>query len=59
MPIAGVATATDRELFDFVTDPAIGPHNIDACLDKLIASACERAASDFVCVFRSLCCHTL
>lgn len=33
-----------RELFDFVTDPTIGAHNIDACLDRLIALADERAA---------------
>lgn len=53
----GVATATDRELFDFVTDPSIGPHNIDACLDKLIASACERAASDIPCASRMGACR--
>jgi len=41
----GVATATERELFDFVTDPAVGPHNMEACLDRLIAAADARAAS--------------
>jgi RIO kinase 1 len=41
----GVATATERELFDFVTDPAIGPTTIEACLDRLIAAADARAAS--------------
>jgi hypothetical protein len=47
-----VATATERELFDFVTDPTIGPHNIEACLDRLIAVADERAASGVKCVRR-------
>ncbi len=47
---AGVATATERELFDFVTDPTIGPHNIEACLDRLIAVATERAESGTQCV---------
>jgi hypothetical protein len=44
-----VATATGRELFDFVTDPTIGTHNIEACLDRLIAVADERAASGVKC----------
>ena len=39
-----------RELFDFVTDPAIGAHNIEACLDRLIALADERAAGGAECV---------
>ena len=47
---SGVATATERELFDFVTDPTIGAHNIDACLDRLIAAADERAANGGGCV---------
>ena len=46
----GVATATVRELFDFVTDPTIGAHNIEACLDRLIALADERAAGGAECV---------
>ena len=50
-PRAGVATATERELFDFVTDPAIGAHNIEACLDRLIAVADARAASGVEYVF--------
>ena len=41
----GIATATERELFDFVTDPAIGPHNIEACINHLISLANERAVS--------------
>ena len=41
-----------RELFDFVTDPTIGVHNIEACLDRLIALADERAAGDAECVHR-------
>ena len=49
---AGVATATVRELFDFVTDPTIGVHNIEACLDRLIALADERAAGGAECVPR-------
>ena len=40
----GVATATERELFDFVTDPTISDANVDACLDRLIAAADARAA---------------
>ena len=39
-----------RELFDFVTDPTIGVHNIEACLDRLIALADERAAGGAECV---------
>ena len=41
-----------RELFDFVTDPTIGVHNIEACLDRLIALADERAAGGAECVHR-------
>lgn len=40
----GVATATERELFEFVTDPTVSDANVDACLDRLIAVADARAA---------------
>ena len=39
---SGVAVPTVREMFDFVTDPAITPDNIDACLEALNASALAR-----------------
>jgi len=39
---AKVAVPTVREMFDFVTDPAITPANIDACLEALNASALAR-----------------
>ena len=46
----GVATATERELFDFVTDPTISDANVDACLDRLSAAADARAAEGPGCV---------
>ena len=36
---AGVATLTVRELFDFVTDPAVNDGNLDATLERLMEVA--------------------
>ena len=38
----GVAVPTVREMFEFVTDPAVTAENIDACLEALNASAIAR-----------------
>jgi hypothetical protein len=37
--VAGVATLTVRELFDFATDPAITEQSLDGELDKLMEAA--------------------
>jgi RIO kinase 1 len=37
-----VAVPTVREMFDFVTDPAVTPENIEECLEALNASAVAR-----------------
>ena len=38
----GVAVPTVREMFDFVTDPAVTEQNVDACLEALNESAVAR-----------------
>ena len=38
----GVAVPTVREMFDFVTDPAVTDDNVDACLEALNESAVAR-----------------
>ncbi|XP_007541268.1 serine/threonine-protein kinase RIO1 [Poecilia formosa] len=40
----GVAAMTVRELFDFITDPAVSSGNIEAYLDKAMATAAQRTA---------------
>jgi len=38
----GDAVPTVREMFDFVTDPLVTPHNMEACLEALNSSALAR-----------------
>uniref|UniRef100_A0A3B5KRN2 Serine/threonine-protein kinase RIO1 n=1 Tax=Xiphophorus couchianus TaxID=32473 RepID=A0A3B5KRN2_9TELE len=40
----GVAAMTLRELFDFITDPAVSSANMEAYLDKAMATAAQRTA---------------
>ncbi|KAK2822945.1 hypothetical protein Q5P01_023010 [Channa striata] len=40
----GVAVMTVRELFNFITDPSITPHNIDQYLEKAMVIAADRTS---------------